>query len=113
MTEKWYDGLPDDFFETEADKAYRESFARIREGLTHGLGFDEACSKIEVKDEELRKLIISDMLKVIMAEEHFAKKVPINNLAKILKLPEEFLDGIKQGMFIDMHRTLDEKPDNE
>jgi len=99
MAEKWYDSLPDDFFESEADKAYREAFAKIRAGLEQGLGFDEACKTVEVKDEVLRKQIIDDMLKVILAEEHFAKKISVEDLAKKLKVSVEFLDAIKQIMF--------------
>ena len=102
MSDKWYDELPGDFFETEADKAYREAFAKIRAGLEQGLGFDEACAAIEVKDDGLRKLIVGDMLKVILAEEHFAKKVPLDRLAKTLKLTVEFLESTKQSMFEDV-----------
>ena len=102
MVEKWYDNLPDDFFETEADKAYRDSFVKIRAGLEQGLGFDEACKAIEVKDAVLRKQIIDDMLKVILAEEHFAKHVPLEDIAKRLKVSVEFIEAIKQIMFHDI-----------
>lgn len=102
MEEKWYDSLPDNFFESEADKAYKEAFATIRAGLEQGLGFDEACKAVEVKDEVLRKQIIADMLKVILAEEHFAKKVPLEDLAGRLKVTTEFLEAIKQTMFKDI-----------
>ena len=102
MEEKWYDSLPDDFFESEADKAYKEAFAKIRAGLEQGLGFDETCRAVEVKDEVLRKQIIADMLKVIIAEEHFAKKVPIEALARKLKVSAESLEAVKQTMFKDI-----------
>jgi hypothetical protein len=105
MAEKWYEDLPEDFFESEADRAYREAFAKIREGLENGLGFDEACAAIEVKDGELRKQIIDDMLKVILAEEHFAKDIPLEELAKRLKLKTEFLEMTKQVMFEDIEKS--------
>ena len=102
MSEKWYDGLPDDFFESNADKAYRKASDKIREGLEKGLGFDEAVSGIDVTDEALRTLIINDMLKVILAEEHFAKNAPLDGLSRKLKIPLERLESVKQVMFEDV-----------
>jgi hypothetical protein len=98
MGEEWYKDLPDDYFETETDTAYRESFARIRKGLEKGMGFDDACSTIEVEDEKLRKVIITDMLKVLIAEEHFAKKVPLDELAKRLQVERERLESARDSM---------------
>ena len=98
MGEEWYKDLPDDYFETETDKAYREAFARIHEGIEKGLGFDSACSKIKVEDEELRKIIITDMLKVLIAEEHFAKKVPLEELANRLKVEPDRLELTRASM---------------
>ncbi len=105
MTEKWFEELPEDFFESEADRAYRESFAQIRKGLEDGLGFDEACATIEVKDEALRKQITDDMLKVLLAEEHFARKVPLEDLAKRLKVRAEALEAAKLSMFEDIEKS--------
>ncbi|MCK5505992.1 MAG: hypothetical protein KAJ10_12570 [Thermodesulfovibrionia bacterium] len=99
MGEEWYKDLPDDYFETETDKTYREAFARIRKGIENGLGFDKACSTIEVEDEELRKIIIADMLKVLIAEEHFVKKVPLEDLADRLKVEPDRLELTRASMF--------------
>jgi deoxyhypusine synthase len=98
MGEEWYNDLPDDYFETETDQVYREAFARIHEGIEKGLGFDNACSTIEVEDEELRKIVIADMLKVLIAEEHFAKKVSLEDLAKRLKVESDRLELTRASM---------------
>ena len=105
MSGKWYDELPDDFFESEEDRAYRSSFAKIREGLEQGLGFDEACAGIDVEDELLRRQIIDDMLKVILAEEHFTRKVTLGELAQRLKVPEELLEKTKQSMLEEVEKN--------
>jgi hypothetical protein len=91
MGEAWYEGLPDEAFVSETAKAYKEAEDRIREGLAKGLDFDTACSAIEVPDEGLRKSIIDDMLKVLIAEEHFGKNVPLDELAKKLAIAPERL----------------------
>lgn len=107
MGEKWYDDLPDDFFESEEDKAYRRSFEKIRRGLAGGLDFDSACAAIDVEDKELRKQIIDDMLKVLIAEEHFTKKVSLEELAEKLKISRERLESAKTGMLDEVRDTPD------
>ena len=74
MAEKWYEGLPDDAFKTDTAKIYEKAEAIIREKLDQGLDFDSACAAVSVEDEELRKSIIDDMLKVLIGEEHFTKR---------------------------------------
>jgi len=105
MSEKWYEGLPDDAFKTETDKIYEEAVSKIREGLEKGLNFDTACSAIDVEDETLRKSIIDDMLKVLIAEEHFDKKIPLADMAKKLKIPVERLESAKSGMLEDVRES--------
>jgi hypothetical protein len=105
MGEAWYEGLSDDTFVTETAKAYKEAEDRIREGLAKGLDFDAACAGIAVEDEGLRKSIIDDMLKVLIAEEHFGKNVPLDELARKLHVAPERLDAAKTGMIEDVKET--------
>jgi deoxyhypusine synthase len=105
MAEKWYEGLPDDAFKTETDKAYEKATAVIREALAKGLDFDTACRAIEVEDENLRKSIIDDVLKVLIAEEHFTKDIPLDELAKRLNVPVARLEDAKAGMLEDVKNT--------
>jgi YesN/AraC family two-component response regulator len=102
MSEKWYEGLPDDAFKTETDKIYEKAVATIREGLEKGLDFDTACSAIEVEDETLRNSIIDDMLKVLIAEEHFDKKISLEDMAKKLRISVDRLESAKTGMLEDV-----------
>ncbi len=101
----WYDDLPEDAFKNETDEAYNEAAATIRKGLENGLGFDEACAAISVPDEELRKNIVEDMLKVMIAEEHFGKDVPIETLAEKLKVPVSRLEETKKAMMEDVKNS--------
>ncbi|MEC4676159.1 MAG: hypothetical protein VST72_04435 [Nitrospirota bacterium] len=104
MTEAWYDGLPDDAFSatTEIDKEYRNAEAVIRERLAHGLDYDRACEAIQVKDEALRKNIIEDMLKVLISEEHFNRKLSLEEMAGKLKISVERLKSAKLDMIEDV-----------
>jgi hypothetical protein len=98
MAQSWYDELPDDAFVSEADRQYRLEISRIREGLAKGAGFEEATAAIEEKDEGLRRGIIEDALKILIAEEHFNKGVPLDEMAARLKLKAERLESAKQSM---------------
>jgi hypothetical protein len=98
MAEKWYDGLPDDAFLTEADIAYEKAVAKIREGLDKGLGFDSACAAIEAKNESLKKYIIDDMLKVLIAEEHFNKNISLDEIAAKIRVSMDRLESAKLEM---------------
>ncbi|MGC2064247.1 MAG: hypothetical protein WA610_14855 [Thermodesulfovibrionales bacterium] len=98
MAESWHEGLPDDAFMAEADRQYMLEINRIREALARGLGFDEATALIEEKDEAVKAGIIEDTLKVLIAEEHFAKGIALEEMAQRLKIPAERLESAKKSM---------------
>jgi hypothetical protein len=105
MAEKWYEGLSEDAFKSEEDKAYEGAFAKIREDLARGLDFDAACSGVNVPDENLRKNIMDDMLKVLIAEEHFLRKIPLEDLSRKLNLPVERIETAKAEMLEDVEKS--------
>lgn len=102
MAQKWYDELPDNAFITETDVAYKKAVAEIRKGLEQGLDFDKASEAIQVESEELKKHIIEDMLKVIIAEEHFSKNIPLDKLSEALGVTLERLETAKKSMLEDV-----------
>jgi hypothetical protein len=114
MAEKWYEGLPDDAFKTETAKIYEKAEAIIREKLAQGLDFDNSCAAVSVTDEEVRKDIIDDMLKVLIAEEHFTKGVSLDEMAKKLgievgrleKAKTEMLEDVKDASVKEFYRSL-------
>jgi len=79
--------------------------AVVREGLAKGLDFDAASAAVEVENEELRKSIIDDMLKVLIAEEHFGKNLPLEDLAKMLHVSLERLETKKTSMLQEVKET--------
>jgi hypothetical protein len=105
MAEKWYDDLPDDAFLTETDKAYEKAVFTIREGINKGLDFDSACAAIEVENAEMRRHIIDDMLKVLIAEEHFTKNIPLAELSEKLKVSADRLESAKLEMLDDVKNS--------
>jgi hypothetical protein len=105
MAEKWYDDLPDDAFVTETDIAYKEAVKKIREGLEKGLDFDSACAAIQAGDEKLKQHIIDDMLKVLVAEEHYNKNIPLDKLSEALNVSVDRLETAKREMLEDVKES--------
>lgn len=98
MAESWHEGLPDDAFMAEADRQYMLDIQRMREALARGLGFDEAAALVEEQDEAVKAGILDDTLKVLIAEEHFAKGVALGELAQRLKVVTGRLEAAKKSM---------------
>lgn len=73
-------------YSPEEDRIYSEAITKIREGMQNGLTFDKACDSINVEDEELKEFILDDALKIMLAEMHYGKAMPLEEVAKILNV---------------------------
>lgn len=105
MAEKWSDELPDDAFLTEAEKTYMNALAKVREGLAKGFDFVSASSAVMIDDETLKQAVLDDVLKVIIAEEHFVKKIPLEQIGQKLNLPIDRLEKARSEMLDDIEES--------
>lgn len=92
----------------EENKIYDEAIAKIREALKNGLNFNEACSVVDVGDEELKRYIVDDALKVMIAEMHYAKGMALRQVADALKVPLKAIDIANMEMLEDVGITAAE-----
>jgi len=99
MEKPWYHDLPDE------DAIHREGVERMREAVGRSLGFEEAARLLEVENSRLRKTILDDALKVLIAEMHFAGGTPLGELAKRLKVPSEKLEQARAEMLEDVEEA--------
>jgi len=105
MAEKWSDKLPDDAFLSEAEKIYMHALATIKEGLAKGFDFNSACASVRIDNESFRNTVLDDVLKVIIAEEHFVKMVPLEQIGQRLNLPMDRLEKAQAEMLEDVEET--------
>jgi hypothetical protein len=105
MTEKWSDELPDDAFLSEAEKTYMNALVKIKQGLAKGFDFVSASAAVRIDDEPLRQAVFDDVLKVIIAEAHFVKEVPLEQIGKQLNLPIDRLEKARSEMLEDVEKT--------
>lgn len=71
-------------YSPEESEIYNAAIAGIRKQMAEGRTFAEACSSIEVADEALRGFILDDALKMMIADLHFVKEVPLRDVAETL-----------------------------
>lgn len=71
----------------EEDKIYEESIYKIKQGLKNGLDFKESCSMINVDDPVLKRFIIDDALKIMIADMHYQNKLTLQQVADLLNVP--------------------------
>jgi hypothetical protein len=97
------------WYETEEDRVYAEAITSIKAAVEGGASFDEAASGLDVKDKALRDAVVSDALKVLIAEMHLMGKTPIEELAGKLGLPLEKLEQARKEMMADLEAAAIEK----
>ncbi|HXW69290.1 MAG TPA: hypothetical protein VEJ88_06745 [Dissulfurispiraceae bacterium] len=84
---------------------YNDAMVKIRKGMENGLSFSEAFSMVEVKDTELKHFIEDDALKVLIAEMHFEKAIPLPQVADALKVSLKTLNIAVTEMLEDIGTT--------
>lgn len=89
----------------EESHIYHETMEKIMEGLTRGLPFEEACSAVEVPDEQLRAFIEDDALKIMIADMHYTKGISLEQVAEELKVQLDKLRRANAEMLQDIEMT--------
>jgi hypothetical protein len=95
-------------FTEEESRIHRAGFKIILEGLQKGLGFDEACTGLEVVEPEIRRIIIDDYLKVTIAERHFQGREELEDVAGSLKIPLERVAATREKMLKEVREAARE-----
>lgn len=91
---------------SEKDKLHQEGMAKMRAALDEGKTFAEAEVFLNGMGGELRALIADDLLKIIMAEEHFIKGRSIGEMAQTLGLTYEKVAAVREAMLDEVGTEL-------
>lgn len=95
-------------FTEEEDRIYRKYIGMIRSNIGNGVKFDLACQLISVEDQELKAVIIDDALKIEIAELHYGKRIPLDEISRKLGVPMERLLQASNEMVEDVMNTANE-----
>jgi hypothetical protein len=86
----------------EESKIYDEAMDRIMEALHSGMNFHDACGTASVADEELKRFIEDDALKIMIADMHFKKGISLEEVAGSLKVPVDIIIRANAEMLEDI-----------
>ncbi len=85
-------------FTPEESKIYEDAVNKFREAITAGKTLKDAYNSYAVDDADLRSLIQADFLKILIAERHFGKGQPLEQIAQALSVPHELMLSTKKRM---------------
>lgn len=78
-------------FTPEEGTIYEEAVNKFRETIAAGKTLKQAYESYSIADPELRSLIQADFLKILIAERHFAKQQPLEEIAKALDISSDLV----------------------
>lgn len=94
-------------YSDDEKEIYNRSINTIRSNVGNGVKFDLACEFIDVKDEELKRLIIDDALKIEIAESHYGQGISLMDLSKKIGVSMERLMKANEEMLEDIVNSTD------
>ncbi|OKY75435.1 MAG: hypothetical protein BM485_06705 [Desulfobulbaceae bacterium DB1] len=72
---------------------YEQAVLRMRREIAKGKTFSQACEVLKDIEENLRPIIQEDLLKIIIAEQHFGQGRGIDDVALFLDLPYDTVEA--------------------
>ena len=78
-------------FSPEESTIYEEAVNKYREAIAAGKTLKQAYESYSVEDPGLKSLIQADFLKILIAELHFGKGQPLEEVAKVLNVSPDLI----------------------
>ncbi|MBF0614405.1 MAG: hypothetical protein G8237_11655 [Magnetococcales bacterium] len=85
-------------FTEEQERQHAEGVALVRAALANGKSWSAAIRGLKLEDADFREVILTDCLKVIVAERHFQGGERLKGLAGELGVSMERLLSLKEEM---------------
>ncbi|MDQ7786096.1 MAG: hypothetical protein RDU01_00645 [Thermodesulfovibrionales bacterium] len=92
----------------EESQIYNKAMDEIIAALEGGMDFHAACDTVSVDDTELKKFIVDDALKVIIAHLHYKNGLSLEDVAATLKVSTELVHKANGEMIEDISHTASE-----
>ncbi len=85
-------------FTPEEGRIYEEAVKKYHEAMAAGKTLRQAYESYTVADKELEAIIQADFLKIMIADLHFGKGKPLEDVAAALSAPLELVRNTKSRM---------------
>ncbi|GMT47882.1 MAG: hypothetical protein IEMM0007_1448 [bacterium] len=96
-------------FSKDEEKIYDIEIGKLIKRLQSGQSLNEACSAIDVVDEELRQVLADDVLKIVIAELHYNQGMDFEQVAQRLKITVKEIEETNRIMIEDIMLTVKNK----
>ena len=95
-------------FTREEEELYDREMNELLRLVKGGATIPDACSKIETEDPEMVQILKDDLLKIMIAELHYGKKMTLNEVARLLDVEISEVIQANEIMIEDVMYTVKE-----
>jgi hypothetical protein len=92
-------------FTKEEENIYDNAITEIRDNIKKGMKFEDACSSVNVEDDDLKLIILEDFLKITIADMHYTHRKTIDEIAEELDIPVQSVALTHKRMLDDIMNT--------
>ncbi|MBF0160425.1 MAG: hypothetical protein HQL58_12990 [Magnetococcales bacterium] len=85
-------------FSAEDDRIYEMAMIEIRRKVQQNIHWDRIIAELKVVDEEIKRIVLDDFLKITVAERHFQGQESLKRIGQSLHIPMDRMLAIKQNM---------------
>ncbi|KWT91692.1 hypothetical protein [Candidatus Magnetominusculus xianensis] len=89
----------------EESRIYDSAMEKLNKSIAQGLNFNDAVSRLDIADEELKRFITDDFLKIFIAQLHYEKGLPLKDVASAMSIPYERVMEAHKAMLQDVQIT--------
>jgi len=106
MTAEWKGEVVDSGFTEEEERVYDDAVLTLRRVVEkEGKSLADGENALTVSDEEFKRLIVSDFIKIIIAEQHFQEQKSTEDVANLLQIPVERVNKTREEMIKEVQET--------
>lgn len=95
-------------FSKEEEELYDREMNELLRLVKEGATIPDACRKIKTENPEMIQILKDDLLKIMIAELHYGKKMPLNELARKLDVKMSEIMRANEIMIEDVMHTVKE-----
>ncbi|WP_130471319.1 hypothetical protein [Candidatus Magnetaquicoccus inordinatus] len=85
-------------FSEDQDLVHSRAIEFLRKKIKKGDPWKKAVADLTIADQAFKAVILDDFLKITLAERHFQGKEEIKSIARLLQVPVELLEAVKEAM---------------
>ena len=95
-------------FSKEEEELYDREMNELLRLVKEGATIPDACKRIKTENPEMVQILKDDLLKIMIAELHYGKKMPFNEISRLLDVGVEEIMEANRIMIEDVMHTVKE-----